>query len=79
MLAVYAIVTSASTPRSSKSPVGGLYAANIVMASGSHLLDGTPLTAFWSLAQEEQFYLLWPIVLVLLLKRGVRESRIAGC
>jgi peptidoglycan/LPS O-acetylase OafA/YrhL len=78
VLAVYAILTSASALALEQIAGGGLYASNIVMASGSHLLVGTPLTAFWSLAQEEQFYLLWPIVLVLLLKRGVRESRIAG-
>ena len=32
---------------------------------------------FWSLAQEEQFYLLWPLLLVVLLGRRVRETRIA--
>lgn len=78
VLAAFAILTGATSKALEQLAGGGLYAANIVMASGSHLLDGTPLTAFWSLAQEEQFYFIWPIVLILLLKRGVRESRIAA-
>ena len=52
-------------------------AANFVLASGSHLVDGTPFVPFWSLAEEEQFYLLWPVLLLLLLRREVRESRVA--
>jgi peptidoglycan/LPS O-acetylase OafA/YrhL len=32
----------------------------------------------WSLAIEEQFYLLWPIVLVLFLRRRVRTATIAA-
>lgn len=31
----------------------------------------------WSLAVEEQFYLLWPTVFVLLLRRGLRRDRLA--
>ena len=63
---------------------GGFYVANFFLAAGSHILDSSPhtplwgaLTPFWSLAQEEQFYLLWPLLLVFLLKRRVSESRIA--
>ena len=77
VLGAYVIVTQASPRGLEQTAAGGFYAANIVMASGSHLLDGTPMLVYWSLAQEEQFYLLWPLLLVLLLKRGVRESRIA--
>ena len=77
VLAAYAIATSASPLALERIAAGGLYVANLVSASGSHLLDNTPFAPFWSLAQEEQFYLLWPFVLVLLLKRGVRESRVA--
>ena len=78
VLTAYAIATAASPLALKRIAAGGLYVANIVWASGSHLLYNTPLAPFWSLAQEEQFYLLWPFVLVLLLKRGVRESRLAA-
>jgi peptidoglycan/LPS O-acetylase OafA/YrhL len=46
------------------------YFANIVRATGHPLIG--PLTPMWSLAQEEQFYLFWPPLLLLLLQRGVR-------
>jgi peptidoglycan/LPS O-acetylase OafA/YrhL len=78
LLAAYAIANSASPRSLEQIAAGGMYATNVVMASGSHFLNPTPLTPLWSLAQEEQFYLLWPLALVVLLKRGVRESRIAA-
>jgi len=78
MLAVYAIAMWASPVKAIEQVAAGAsYATNIILASGSHLLDGSPLLPLWSLAQEEQFYLLWPLLLVLLLARRVRESRIA--
>jgi peptidoglycan/LPS O-acetylase OafA/YrhL len=85
VLAAYAIVMSGSPARALKQvAVGGFYVANIFLAAGSHILDSSPqtplwgaLTPFWSLAQEEQFYLVWPLLLVLLLTRRVSESRIA--
>jgi peptidoglycan/LPS O-acetylase OafA/YrhL len=48
--------------------LAGLYAGNIVRAFGHDPLLKSPLGHLWSLAQEEQFYLLWPAALVLLLR-----------
>lgn len=36
----------------------------------------SPLTHFWSLAIEEQFYLLWPIILLGLFKIGIGKTNI---
>ncbi|MDA3015429.1 MAG: acyltransferase family protein [Actinomycetota bacterium] len=35
--------------------------------------DFAPLRHLWSLAVEEQFYLLWPLVMLILLRRGTRQ------
>jgi peptidoglycan/LPS O-acetylase OafA/YrhL len=48
---------------------GGLYLGNAFRAFGVGHLAATPLDHLWSLAEEEQFYLLWPIVLLLVLPR----------
>ncbi len=54
----------------------GLYAANIVRGFGhSDFLAATPAAHLWSLAQEEQFYVLWPIAL-LALRRRLTERRV---
>jgi peptidoglycan/LPS O-acetylase OafA/YrhL len=45
----------------------GLYAGNLVQAfTVPNPLDGHGLDHLWSLAEEEQFYLVWPILLLLL-------------
>jgi peptidoglycan/LPS O-acetylase OafA/YrhL len=48
------------------------YAMNVVRAAGS--AQTLPLTGhLWSLAEEEQFYLVWPAVLIVLLRRRPRH------
>jgi peptidoglycan/LPS O-acetylase OafA/YrhL len=51
------------------------YAANFVVAF-THNGVGSGFSHLWSLAQEEQFYLLWPVVLIWLLRRGTNPRRI---
>ena len=48
------------------------YLANVVQAAGVVL--PVPLNHLWSLAAEEQFYVLWPFVLVLALRYRVRPG-----
>jgi peptidoglycan/LPS O-acetylase OafA/YrhL len=52
---------------------GALYLANVAKASGLHL---AVLAHLWSLAEEEQFYLLWPLALLLCLRRRMRPERL---
>lgn len=67
MLAVYLIVTAAvGKDELLAAIVGGSYVANFFDAAGNPLLTSAHLNQLWSLAQEEQFYLLWPVALILL-------------
>ena len=43
-----------------------------------NLGDPSPLTHFWSLAIEEQFYLIWPLVLLLLYRVFGRKRKAVG-
>jgi peptidoglycan/LPS O-acetylase OafA/YrhL len=54
-----------------------LFANNWVTALGHQHALG-PLAPTWSLAQEEQFYLLWPLALWTLLRLGVRPRAVLG-
>jgi peptidoglycan/LPS O-acetylase OafA/YrhL len=53
--------------------IGGLYVGNFVSAWNPHALH---FQVLWSLALEEQFYLLWPIALVVVLRHRARPQRI---
>jgi peptidoglycan/LPS O-acetylase OafA/YrhL len=52
------------------------YISNWVWAFSGNMLLG-PLTATWSLAVEEQFYLLWPITLIVLFRCKIQRRSIA--
>jgi peptidoglycan/LPS O-acetylase OafA/YrhL len=78
MLCVYATVESALGRRPWLGIVFGLaYVANIAEAAGSTALQ-PGLGHLWSLAQEEQFYLLWPALLLIAIRRGVMPLRLLG-
>jgi peptidoglycan/LPS O-acetylase OafA/YrhL len=71
MLALY-LVVEAARGRNALEPVllGGLYFANFAQAfQHPNPLDHTGLEPLWSLSQEEQFYLVWPLLLFALLRR----------
>src|SRR5438876_1035916 len=55
----------------------GLYSANFVRAFTAVNVP-RPVGPLWSLAQEEQFYLVWPFLLVGPLKRLSPRALIAG-
>jgi peptidoglycan/LPS O-acetylase OafA/YrhL len=56
--------------------VAALYVTNLVIAYGREYPLG-PFSICWSLGQEEQFYLLWPLVLRTLLRSGTTQLRLA--
>jgi peptidoglycan/LPS O-acetylase OafA/YrhL len=51
--------------------LSGFYTANFVAAFHRSALSHLPIGQLWSLAEEEQFYLLWPLWLAALLRRGL--------
>jgi peptidoglycan/LPS O-acetylase OafA/YrhL len=49
---------------------GGLYTGNVMLAFGWFPgLRSAPIGPLWSLAQEEQFYLVWPLIIIVLGRR----------
>jgi peptidoglycan/LPS O-acetylase OafA/YrhL len=85
LVAAFVLVALLADPFSSSWPLGrqiattGLFANNWVTALG-HGRDLGPLSPTWTLAQEAQFYLLWPLGLWMLLRRPAerRQSSIEG-
>ena len=51
-----------------------VYTANIAQAYWPHLMNGEPIGPLWSLAEEEQFYFLWPVLLILALALKFRKA-----
>ena len=58
-------------------PWVALFASNFVMVHQANPLALGALSHTWSLAVEEQFYLLWPALFVLLMRRRPSRSRVA--
>lgn len=76
LLGTYTVVELA-VGRNPIGPVteGLFYLTNFIV---SFVAQGGPLVHLWSLAQEEQFYLVWPLVLLGLLRSRARPTQMLG-
>ncbi|GAA4473520.1 acyltransferase family protein [Enteractinococcus fodinae] len=85
VLAFVAVLTISILPRTRWDEIGveviasAFYLVNWVLADGTDYLNAeeaaSPIQHFWTLAVEEQFYILWPALLVGLLWFASRRSR----
>lgn len=63
VLLLYALYEKSwPTDKAVSALVAGTYTANVYMTAGGGMID--PFSHTWSLAMEEQFYLLWPLALL---------------
>jgi peptidoglycan/LPS O-acetylase OafA/YrhL len=72
LLAFYLVVATLKGQHGLKTVLlGGLFLGNIVQAftSDHSLVTSSGLAHLWSLAEEEQFYLLWPLLLPIVARR----------
>lgn len=62
---------------------GAAFVANILLAGDTGYFAGiaesNPLLHLWSLGIEEQFYLAWPLLLLLIFKRSLHMGRAIAC
>jgi peptidoglycan/LPS O-acetylase OafA/YrhL len=83
VVAVFALVAALFDPFSDLWPLGKLVASTLLFANNWVTAFGNqhslgPLAPTWSLAQEEQFYLLWPLALWILLRLRVPPAVVLG-
>jgi peptidoglycan/LPS O-acetylase OafA/YrhL len=71
LIALSAVVFRGSLPSSLLLGLGGAltYTSNIVVAADPSAVPAA-LIHLWSLGAEEQFYIVWPLLLVVLIRRG---------
>lgn len=66
VMVAYLVATAAVGDNRIVAALAGIsYGANVLLASGSSIFRGSGLIHLWSLAEEEQFYLVWPLLLLL--------------
>jgi peptidoglycan/LPS O-acetylase OafA/YrhL len=66
------------TPPASNAPWFVLYAANLFVARDGSFANAGGLGHLWSLAVEEQFYLVWPLVIYFLPPRAAERAAVAA-